>query len=101
VTFELFVVPALDLLGGAQPRPLALLEAELTKTMNEKPGLTHFLPARVEWPHGKAQVKPVHWQGSGDIATLAKANCFLVVPSDKGTLAQGEHVSVMMRRDLI
>jgi molybdopterin molybdotransferase len=100
VTFELFAVPALDLLGGTQARPLALLGATLTEAMTENPGLTHFLPARVEWPNGKAEVKPLRWQGSGDIATLAQANCFLVVPSDKGALARGESVSVMMRRDL-
>jgi len=101
VTFELFVVPALDLLGGAEARPLALLEARLGEAMNEKPGLTHFLPARVEWPQGQPEVRPLRWQGSGDIAALAYANCFLVIPSDKDALARGENVSVMMRRDLV
>jgi len=101
VTFELFVVAALDLLGGAEARPLALLEARLGEAMNEKPGLTHFLPARVEWPRGKPEVKPLRWQGSGDIAALAQANCFLVVPAEKENLAAGEAVRVMMRRDII
>jgi molybdopterin molybdotransferase len=101
LTFELFVVAALDLLGGAEARPLALLEARLGEAMNEKPGLTHFLPARVAWPQGKPEVKPLRWQGSGDIAALAQANCFLVIPSDKDALARGENVSVMMRRDLV
>jgi molybdopterin molybdotransferase len=101
VTFELFAVPALDLLGGTAPRPLASLQATLAEPMTEKPGLTHFLPARVEWPSGKPEVKPVRWQGSGDIAALALANCFLVIPSDKETLFRGESVSLMMRRDLV
>jgi molybdopterin molybdotransferase len=101
VTFELFVVAALDLLGGAQARPLALLEARLGEAMSEKPGLTHFLPARVEWPQGKPEVKPLRWQGSGDIAALAQANCFLVVPAEKENLAAGEAVRVMMRRDIV
>ena len=100
VTFELFAVPALDLLGGAEPRPLPLLRARLAEEMNEKPGLTHFLPARVEWPRGAPEVKVLRWQGSGDIAALAKANCFLVVPADREKIAQAEDVSVMMRRDL-
>ena len=101
VTFELFAVPALDLLGGAAARPLALLHATLAEAMNEKPGLTHFLPARVEWLDGQPRVKPVRWQGSGDIAALAQANSFLVVPAEKENLAAGETVRVMMRRDLI
>jgi molybdopterin molybdotransferase len=101
VTFELFVVPALDLLCGAAARPLALLEARLGEAMTEKPGLTHFLPACVEWPQGNPEVMPLRWQGSGDIAALAQANCFLVIPSNKDTLTRGEAVSVMMRRDLV
>jgi molybdopterin molybdotransferase len=101
VTFELFAVPALDLLGGAEARPLALLEAKLGEAMNERPGLTHFLPARVEWPRGDPEVKALRWQGSGDIAALANANCFLVVLAGKENLAAGETVRVMMRRDLV
>jgi len=32
-------------------RDLPLVEARLAAALNEKPGLTHFLPARVEWVH--------------------------------------------------
>src|ERR1700729_1507887 len=49
VTFELFVTPAIDLLSGAPPRDLPLVEARLIEALHEKPGLAHFLPARVEW----------------------------------------------------
>lgn len=101
VTFELFAVPALDLLAGAPARPLPLLSATLAEPMNEKPGLTHFLPARIEWTQGQAAVTPLHWQGSGDIAALAQANCFLVIPSNRDRLAAGEPVQVLPRRDLL
>jgi molybdopterin molybdotransferase len=101
VTFELFVVPAIDLLSGANARPLPLVEARLVETMREKPGLTHFLPARVEWRGAWPEVKPLRWQGSGDIAALAQANCFLVVPAEKAAIEAGEHVSVLMRKDVV
>src|SRR5262249_18842200 len=52
VTFELFAVAAIDLLSGASARPLPLLTATLAESMSERTGLTHFLPARVEWPQG-------------------------------------------------
>jgi molybdopterin molybdotransferase len=100
VTFELFVAPALDLLSGAEARPLPLLEAKLGEVLNEKPGLTHFLPARVEWHGATPEVKALPWQGSGDIATMAKANCFLVVPPDREQIAAGERVSVLLRKDV-
>jgi molybdopterin molybdotransferase len=101
VTFELFVTPAIDLLSGAGARPLPLAEARLAEALNEKPGLTHFLPARVEWTGPKPHVKALKWQGSGDIAALAKANCFLVVPADREKIEIGESVSVLLRKDVI
>jgi molybdopterin molybdotransferase len=101
VTFELFVAPAIDLLGGAEARALPLVEARLAEAMKEKPGLAHFLPARVEWHDGVPEVKALKWQGSGDIAALAKANCFLVVPADCEKLEIGESVSVLLRKDAV
>ncbi|MGB2676080.1 MAG: gephyrin-like molybdotransferase Glp [Candidatus Acidiferrum sp.] len=101
VTFRLFVVPALDLLSGAPARPLPLLEVTLAEPLKEKPGLTHFLPARLEWRGESAEVRPLRWQGSGDIAALSRANCFLVVPADRQDIAAGERVSVLPRSDVL
>jgi molybdopterin molybdotransferase len=101
VTFELFVVPAIDLLSGAEVRALPLVEARLAEAMKEKTGLTHFLPARVEWHGTVPEVRALRWQGSGDIAALAKANCFLVVPADREKLETGESVSVLLRKDVV
>ena len=81
--------------------PCRCSKRNLSEALNEKPGLTHFLPARLEWRGTTPQVKALPWQGSGDIATMAKANCFLVVPPDRGKkIAAGETVSVLLRKDL-
>jgi len=101
VTFELFAAPAIDLLSGAEARTLPLLEARLAEALKEKPGLAHFLPARVEWREAAPEVKALKWQGSGDIAALAKANCFLVVPADREKIEIGERVSVLLRKDVV
>src|ERR1019366_1973845 len=98
VTFELFVLPALDILSGAEPRPLPLLRAKLGAQLREKPGLAHFLPARIEWTSGEPVVTPVRWQGSGDVVALASTNCFLVVHESKLDSEVGEWVDVMPRR---
>jgi molybdopterin molybdotransferase len=100
VTFELFVLPAIDLLCGAPARSLPFLKATLAEAMKEKPGMTHFLPARVQFDSGEAYVKPLQWKGSGDTVAMAKANCFLVVGSDIQSLAVGENVNVLMRKDV-
>jgi molybdopterin molybdotransferase len=101
VTFELFVTPAIDLLSGAETRALPLLEARLAEAMKEKPGLTHFLPARIEWRGSVPEVKALKWQGSGDIAALTRANCFLVIPDDKESIEIGESVAVILRKDIV
>jgi len=101
VTFELFVAPAIDLLCGAEARPLPLVEARLGVPMREKPGLMHFLPARVDWPPGEPEVRPLEWQGSGDIVALAGANCFLVVLAETETLEAGERVQILLRKDIV
>jgi len=101
VTFQLFVTPTIDLLNGAESHPLPLVEARLAQALNERPGLTHFLPARIEWRDAEPQVSALKWQGSGDIAALAGANCFLVVPAEREKIASGERVSVLLRKDVV
>ena len=101
VTFQLFMTPAIDLLSGADAHPLPLVEARLAEPLNERPGLTHFLPARIEWHGAEPQVSALKWQGSGDIAALAGANCFLVVPAEREKIASAERVSVLLRKDVV
>jgi molybdopterin molybdotransferase len=101
VTFQLFVIPAIDILGGAPPRPLPLLEATLAEAVKEKSGLTHFLPARLIWSHAYPQVHVLRWRGSGDIAAMAQANCFAVIPADRNDIPAGERISVLPRLDVL
>lgn len=100
VTFELFVVPAIDLLSGAGIRPLPLFKAKLAAPVKQKAALTHFLPAEVTWASAEPLVRELPWQGSGDIVALAGGNCFLVVPAEKLELAAGDWVDVLPRRGL-
>jgi molybdopterin molybdotransferase len=101
VTFELFVAPAVDLLSGAEARTLPMVEARLGEALKEKPGVTHFLPARMEGQGAEREVKVLKWQGSGDVSALARANCFVVVPMEREKIEVGERVEVMLRRDLL
>jgi molybdopterin molybdotransferase len=97
VTFEIFVRPLLDALCGAPPRTLQFLQARLGAEIQTKTGLTRFLPARLSGEFERTEVELVRWQGSGDAAAMARANCFLVVPPDRERLAAGEMVSVLLR----
>jgi molybdopterin molybdotransferase len=97
VTFELFARPVVDALAGALPRPLQFLHALLKTEIKTKTGLTRFLPARLSGEFEDAQVELVPWQGSGDIAAVARANCYVVVPPDRQRISAGELVSVLLR----
>jgi molybdopterin molybdotransferase len=101
VTFELFVLPAIDLLSGAVPRAVPVFRAKLASPVHEKGPMVHFLPARIEWEGREARVTQLPWQGSGDIVALALANGFLVVGPERPEIAPGEWVDVLPRRGAI
>ena len=56
-----------------------------------KPGLTRFLPAACDFAGPEPKVALVPWQGSGDQAAMARANCFLVVPEETASSARGRN----------
>jgi len=101
VTFELFGIPLVDVLSGAPPRPLALVKARARHPIRLKAPLTHFLPAKLNWEEGEVRVAELSWQGSGDVAALASADCFLVVPETKLEFAAGDWVDVLPWRDRV
>lgn len=101
VTFELFVLPAIDVVNGGEPRPLPVFRAKLATPVREKGPITHFLPARIEWEGREARVTQLPWQGSGDIVALALANGFLIVGPERPEIAPGEWVDVLPRRGAI
>ena len=98
VTFELFVLPAIDVLSGAVPRSLPVFRATAASSIHEKGPMTHFLPARIEWEGREARVTQLPWQGSGDIVALALANGYLVVGPERPDISVGELVDVLPRR---
>jgi molybdopterin molybdotransferase len=101
VTFELFVTPAIDVLSGAAPRPIPFFRAKVTHDLNEKPGLAHFLPAKMGFTGDGPTVEALRWQGSGDAVTLVNANCFIVVGTMQEHVSAGEWVDVFPRRGSI
>jgi molybdopterin molybdotransferase len=97
VTFELFVRAALALLSGESSAPLIFLRARLDRAVRRKPGLAAFLPALLQGGAYDPVVSLVEWKGSGDIASLNRANCYLAIPEEAEELQAGEWVSVLPR----
>jgi molybdopterin molybdotransferase len=97
VTFELFVRPMLQALGGQRPSKLIFGHARLKSKIEVKSGLRRFLPAILDGEFEHSTVELVAWHGSGDIAATARANCYAVIPPDREHIVEGEWVGVLMR----
>jgi molybdopterin molybdotransferase len=97
VTFELFARPMLEALAGMTPRKLAFVHAKLKSEIRVKMGLKRFLPAMLSGEFENSQVELVAWQGSGDVAATARANCYIVIAPDCERILAGEFVPVMLQ----
>lgn len=102
VTFLLFAAPLLAALGGrieTAPR-FALARLSRTPDRRAKGGLTRFLPALCTFgarPAAAPEVALISWQGSGDLAALARCNCFAVLEDDDAqALEAGATVRILL-----
>ncbi|HET9741632.1 MAG TPA: gephyrin-like molybdotransferase Glp [Terriglobales bacterium] len=94
VTFRLFANIIVAALCGNRQETTRFLQARLAADLKTKTGLTRFLPARLIGDLFQPEVELVKWQGSGDMASFARADCLLVVPPDQEQFHAGETVSV-------
>jgi molybdopterin molybdotransferase len=96
VTFHCFVEPFLHVLAGAPWAGPRFAQATLAQDIPSKPGLTRVLPARLTPALDRSEVRLVSWQGSGDLAANARANCYAVVPAGTNQRA-GDTITVLLR----
>ena len=114
VTFHLFAAPLLAALSNdtaAQPR---FAMARMKGNWRGSAGLTRFLPAVCDFDlpgrdseegifsqersqaRRGPQVRLVPWQGSGDLAAYARANCLVVIPPEADELLEASAVAVLL-----
>ena len=97
VTFELFARPMLEALAGMSPRKLTFVHARLKSEIRIKSGRTRFLPATLSGEFASSEVALIPWQGSGDIAATARADCYIVIHPDREQIPANEFVPILMR----
>jgi molybdopterin molybdotransferase len=97
VTFELFAKAMLEALTGISSRTLVFTHARLKSEIRTRTGLKRFLPALLSGEYEHSEVELVRWQGSGDIASVARANCYAVIPPDRERIEAGEWLPVLLR----
>jgi molybdopterin molybdotransferase len=97
VTFELFARPLLEALAGMAARELSFVHARLKSEIKTRTGLRRFLPGLLSGEFEQAEVELAGWHGSGDVAAMARSNCYIVIPPDRERIAAGEWVAILPR----
>jgi molybdopterin molybdotransferase len=97
VTFTCFAEPLLRAIRGGGLEGPRFVQATLTDEAAGKPGLTRLLPARLTSNRVRPEVKLVVWQGSGDMAANARANCYAVLPGETERFRPGDVITVLLR----
>ncbi|HEY6413423.1 MAG TPA: gephyrin-like molybdotransferase Glp [Edaphobacter sp.] len=97
VTFHCFVEPLLRGMSGARSQGPRFVQATLAEDAAGKPGLMRILPARLMTDRVQPTVKLVGWQGSGDLAANARANCYAVLPPERERFFAGDLITILLR----
>jgi molybdopterin molybdotransferase len=95
VCFEIFVRPAIAALAGRGFVQLGTVRAKLKQDYDHSGGRAACLPAIVTRHSGGATVDILPWQGSADIATLARANGLVRLPTEPRRFASGDVLDVL------
>ena len=73
--------------------------AILAEGINFKPNLAYFLQVKLASENGKLMAYPITANGSGDLASLVKADAFIQLPSDKIEFKKGEVYPILKYRE--
>ena len=102
VTFYQFVQDALLALAGVSPLPEPMLfEVECGEAIRKQPGRREFLRGQLAVAGGRRTVRLAGAQGSGVLRSMSEANCFIVLPEERGDVEAGEPVMVQIFDGLI
>jgi molybdopterin molybdotransferase len=95
VCFELFVRPAIAALAGRGFAQLNAVRATLSRAYDHPGGRAACLPAILSTQRSDATVDILKWQGSADIATLARANGLVRLPTEPRRFEAGDRLDVL------
>lgn len=94
-TFYQVVQPALRRLMGESEVLAPRVRVPAATALRKKPGRVEFQRGILEYGEdGHLQVRTTGQQGSGILASMSRANCFIVLPHDAGRVEAGTEVEV-------
>lgn len=101
VCFELFVRPAVAKLQGLPAAGLPRAAAKLAREHQQRGERETYWPGRIQESGVGGQrsefvVTPLDWKGSGDLSTLAGANCLAHFPAGDRRFVVGEEIQCLL-----
>lgn len=69
--------------------------AILSENVIFKPNLTYFLPIKINYRFGHLIATPINANGSGDLASLLKADGFMQLPNEQNEFKKGESYPII------
>ena len=77
VTFQLFVIPAINRLLSQKRKKMILMKAISKNKLKKKPGRTEYKRAILSIINNKTYVETTGLQGSNIMMSMLKANCYI------------------------
>lgn len=97
VTFHQLALVALTKMQNANALKRTYLSVKCTSDLRKSPGRMDFQRGVLSVNEaGENVVSSTGAQGSGILSSLARANCYIVLPSDQGSVKAGEMVNVQL-----
>jgi len=94
-TFYQFVQPALKRIKGQDIVLPLFIQAKTTEFLKKSPGRTDFQRGILEQSEsGELSVRSAGTQASHVLTAMSRANCFIVIPAESGSIEAGEMVDV-------
>ena len=95
VTLLQLAMPALITMQGGRWQAPLTHQAKLLAPVRKKPGRAEYQRGVVtQTGGGELQVTPLSNQGSGVLTSMSKANCFILLAQEQGSVAEGEYVTI-------
>ncbi|WP_075257864.1 molybdopterin molybdotransferase MoeA [Herbaspirillum camelliae] len=102
VSFSFFVRDALLRLAGAETKPLPRLRVKTATAIRKKAGRTEYQRGILAPDDsGNWSVRLTGMQGSGILRSMSDANCIIELEHDRGDVAAGEEVAVVLFDGLV
>ncbi|MET3430679.1 molybdopterin molybdotransferase [Herbaspirillum seropedicae] len=102
VSFSFFVRDALLRLAGAEAIPLPRLRVKTATAIRKKAGRTEYQRGILAPDDsGNWSVRLTGMQGSGILRSMSDANCIIELEHDRGDVAAGEEVAVVLFDGLV